>query len=369
LRSKLRKWNNKTKLINYDRNSKIIQNFLRPKLAKLINDKVKGFFDGLTHKKYLKLLLTAGKMNKLLHALNRPSLQRFRNNLQKIAHKKNFNDKLRIISNKNNNKNNTEKLRRYLNKWRNIKDTLDQKENDSASIIQRAFLSLLARTKKNNLQTKKTILTKYVIQKYNITNNKLYIYFTRWLNKSRVMKINDNAKVIQGFCKDILKKCKEKKELNNKIKINNGLIKLMKAKFGKEYVFNKILSERNRNVFQKFNDDLKKHRLNTLKECFDKIKQNAFNNKLKNALDVQDNFRERIIRKVIETWKEKANKLARNSSVNIIIKNWRIYSKQKKKENREQILKNILLNLFNKNDDIRNKYFKRWKDIDQKNKK
>ena len=103
-------------------------------------------------------------------------------------------------------------------------------------------MSLLARTKKNNLQTKKTILTKYVIQKYNITNNKLYIYFTRWLNKSRVMKINDNAKVIQGFCKDILKKCKEKKELNNKIKINNGLIKLMKAKFGKEYVFNKILT-------------------------------------------------------------------------------------------------------------------------------
>ena len=42
LRSKLRKWNNKTKLINYDRNSKIIQNFIRPKLAKLINDKVKG---------------------------------------------------------------------------------------------------------------------------------------------------------------------------------------------------------------------------------------------------------------------------------------------------------------------------------------
>ena len=366
LRSKLRKWNNKTKLINYDRNSIIIQNFIRPKLAKLINDKIKFFFDDLAHRKVSKLLLAAGKMNKLLHALNRPSLQRFRNNLQKIASKSNFNDKLRIISNRNNIKNNTEKLRRYLNKWRNIKDTLDQKENDSASIIQRAFLSLLARNKKNNLQMKKTILTKYVIQKYNITNNKLYIYFTRWLNKSRVMKINDNAKVIQGFCRDILKKCKEKKELNNKIKINNGLIILMKAKFGKKYVIDKILSERNRNVFQKFNDDLKKHRLNTLKECFDKIKQNAFNNKLKNALDVQDNFRERIIRKVIDIWREKANKLARNSSVNIIIKNWRIYSKQKRKENREQILKSILLNLFNKNDDIRNKYFKRWKDIDQK---
>ena len=101
------------------------------------------------------------------------------------------------------------------------------------------------------------------------------------------MKINENAKVIQGFCRDILQKCKEKKELNNKIKINNGLLKLMKAKFGKEYVFNKIRSEKHRNVFKQFNDDLKKHKFNTLKECFDKIRQTAFNNKLKNALDVQ----------------------------------------------------------------------------------
>ena len=205
-------------------------------------------------------------MYKLLHALNRPSVQKFRNNLQKIVSKKNFNDKLRIISNKNNVKNNNEKLRRYLNKWKDIITNINQKENGSASIIQRAFLSLIARNKRNNLKNKKTILTKYVIQKYNITNNKLYIYFTRWLNKSRVMKINENAKVIQGFCREILQKCKEKKELNNKIKINNGLVKLMKVKFGKEYVFNKIKSEKNRSVFKQFNDNLKKHKLNNIKD-------------------------------------------------------------------------------------------------------
>ena len=85
-------------------------------------------------------------------------------------------------------------------------------------MIQRAFLSLRARNRKNNLLGKKTILSKYVIQKYKTTNNKLYTYFTRWLNKVRMMKINDNARVIQGFCRDILQKCKEKKELNNKIK-------------------------------------------------------------------------------------------------------------------------------------------------------
>jgi len=366
MRSKLRKWNNKSKLISFDKNSRIIQLFIRPKLAKLLNDKVKNLFDNLSQKRVSKSLLSVAKMYKLLHALNRPSVQKFRNNLQKIVSKKNFNDKLRIISNKNNVKNNNEKLRRYLNKWKDIITNINQKENDGASIIQRAFLSLIARNKRNNLKNKKTILTKYVIQKYNITNNKLYIYFTRWLNKSRVMKINENAKVIQGFCREILQKCKEKKELNNKIKINNGLVKLMKVKFGKEYVFNKIKSEKNRSVFKQFNDNLKKHKLNTLKDCFDKIKQTAFNNKLKSAINIQDNLKERILKKILDTWHEKANKLSRKLGAEIIIKNYRLYASLKKKENREQILKNILLNLLNKNNDMKNKYFKKWKDIDQK---
>ena len=366
MRSKLRKWNNKSKLISFDKNSRIIQLFIRPKLAKLLNDKVKNLFDNLSQKRVSKSLLSVAKMYKLLHALNRPSVQKFRNNLQKIVSKKNFNDKLRIISNKNNVKNNNEKLRRYLNKWKDIITNINQKENGSASIIQRAFLSLIARNKRNNLKNKKTILTKYVIQKYNITNNKLYIYFTRWLNKSRVMKINENAKVIQGFCREILQKCKEKKELNNKIKINNGLVKLMKVKFGKEYVFNKIKSEKNRSVFKQFNDNLKKHKLNTLKDCFDKIKQTAFNNKLKSAINIQDNLKERILKKILDTWHEKANKLSRKLGAEIIIKNYRLYASLKKKENREQILKNILLNLLNKNNDMKNKYFKKWKDIDQK---
>ena len=172
LRSKLRKWNNKVKLINIEKYSTIIQNFIRPKLAKLFNDKVKNFFNDYAQKKISKYLLLAGKLNKLLHALNRPSVQKFQNNLKTITTKKVINDKLRNLTNKNNSKNDTEKLRRYLQKWKNIVDSMNKTENDSASMIQRAFLSALARTKKNQLQTKKRILTKCIIQKYNISNNK-----------------------------------------------------------------------------------------------------------------------------------------------------------------------------------------------------
>ena len=39
LRSKLRKWNNKALLIKYNENSRIIQRFIRAKLAKILYDK------------------------------------------------------------------------------------------------------------------------------------------------------------------------------------------------------------------------------------------------------------------------------------------------------------------------------------------
>ena len=120
---------------------------------------------------------------------------------------------------------------KYFRKWKTIVDTIRKKENDSASTIQRAYLSSKAREKRNRLRNIKDLLLKITIQKHNTSNNKLYIYFTRWLSKVRIMAINDNARVIQDFCRDILQKCKEQKELNNKLRMNNGLSKLFNIKF------------------------------------------------------------------------------------------------------------------------------------------
>ena len=180
------------------------------------------------------------------------------------------------------------------------------------------------------------------------------------------MAINDNARIIQEFCRDILKKCKEQKDSNDKKKRFNGLIKLLNIKFGKQYILDKIKSEINRNKFKKFNDDLKKHRLDTLKECFDKIKKTAFDNKLKSALNIPDSLKKRILKKIIIIWKENADKIVKNNGANKIIKNWRIYYLKKTIENRDQILKDIFIKLYNKDSDIKNKYFNRWRDIKNK---
>ena len=366
LRSKLRKWNNKAQLIKYNENSRIIQRFIRPKLARLLFEKFQKFFYDNGKKKAINLLVLAGKMNKLLHAINRPTLQRFRNNLDKISTHHHINDNLRNIVTKKNGKDNIEKLTRYFSKWKTSVATIKKNENDSASKIQRAFLSSIARGKKKRLKRIKEILVKLTIQKYNISNNKLYIYFTRWLSNARIMAINDNAKIIQEFCRGILKKCKDEKDSKDKMKRIKGLAKLLNIKFGKRFVYDKIRSEINRNIFKKFNDDLKKHRLDTLKECFDKIKKTAFDNKLKSALNIPDSLKTRILKKIIIIWKENADKIARNHGADKIIKNWRIYNLKKKKENRDQILKDIFIKLYNKDSDMKNKYFNRWRDLKNK---
>ena len=104
-------------------------------------------------KKVYKLILYAAKINKLQHALNRPSLQRFRNNLEKITENNIKNEILgRTLTNIN------EKIiyvliKKYLHRWTDNNQKITEKTNDSASVIQRFFKLYKARKEKDRLLT------------------------------------------------------------------------------------------------------------------------------------------------------------------------------------------------------------------------
>ena len=127
LRSKLRKWNNKAQMMKYNENSRIIQRFIRPQLAKLLFDKFQKFFYDNGQKKAIKLLVLAGKMNKMLHAINRPTVQRFKNNLHIITKNNKINENLQSIVYKKNIRNNYEMLDKFLYKWKNTIETIKKK--------------------------------------------------------------------------------------------------------------------------------------------------------------------------------------------------------------------------------------------------
>ena len=85
LRSKLRKWYNKAKLMTYNDNSRTIQKFIRPKLYKLLNKRFKDYFYRNSKKKIHKYISLLIKLNKLNETLNKPKLIKFMNNLKTIS--------------------------------------------------------------------------------------------------------------------------------------------------------------------------------------------------------------------------------------------------------------------------------------------
>ena len=366
LRSKLRKWYNKVKLIEYNDNSRTIQKFIKPKLYRIINQRIKKYFNNNAKKKVYRLILLSAKINKLQHALYRPNLNRFKNNLQKISEHKNRNDKLCKTLETINEKIKNILIKRNLLRWADNNKKLANKINDSASLIQRMYKGYKARNEKNRLLVIKKILIIYLLKKENVSNNKLYSTFMKWLNIVRNLQCNDNAKIIQKFCRRIQDKLRMKKELARQLKLKNGLEKLLNIKYGSRYALEKINSEKNRNIFKNCIDMLKKKRIDTLKDCFDKIKKNAFDNVLKKLIKIPDSLRIRIIRKFLNIMKDKTDKLGKKRAAETIIKNWKIYLNNKRQKNKEDILKRILLGLVIKKSNILKNYFNKWKDINNR---
>ena len=368
-RSKLRKWYNKVKLMKYNDNSRTIQRFIKPKLYRILNERFKKYFTGNGKKKVYRLILLAAKINKLQHALYRPSLDRFKNNLKKLADNKNRNDKMGKTLNDINEKIKYVLIKKYLLRWSDNNKKIADKTNDSASIIQRAFKGYTARKEKDRLLKIKKLLIINILKKENITNNKLYSAFMKWLNIVRHLQCNDNARVIQKFCRGIQEKLRRKKELARQLKIENGLQKLFNIKFGSRYALDKINSEKNRKIFQRFNDMLKNKRKDILKDCFDKIKQRETDNVLTKAIKIPDILRRRIIKKYIIIFKDNTDKLGKKRAVETIIKNWRIHKNNQRQQNKKEILEKILLSLVLKKSNILKNYFDRWRDISNKLKK
>ena len=357
--SKLRKWNNKTKLLNYDISAKKIQKFMRPKLAKIRNQRFKKYFYENGNKIIVKLILTMAKFNKIKKSLERPSLQLFSNNLKKITLKNTQNEKLKnIFTNKDNN---TKELllKKYLLKWQEKNDAITKNKNESATILQNAFRLHKAKTFRKNKLFIKEVLRKNILKKNKINGNKIYSSFKRWLNNVRNLSLNRNALIIQMFCSNVLEKIKKQKELSHKIRLNNFLNKIISIKYGAKYALDKLKNKSDEQKFIKFNTSLKEKKLETLKNVFDNIKNRAFNNKLLSAVNIQDTLRKRILQKILKNWNEKAKKIGIKHGAEMLQKNFRIYLFKKKQENKKNILKHLLLKLSEKNSNIKHKYFTR----------
>jgi hypothetical protein len=364
--SKLRKWKNKSKLMKLNDKTNLIQKFMKPKLAKIINERFKKYFTDNSKNKAKRLLLLVGKINKLKNALKKPNLRRFTNNLKRINTDKSRNYQLAKTIKKTNNKRKDILLNKYIKRWREKSKKLTDKVKKSALVIQRIFNGHKARKEKNRLLNIKKSLTNLIKKKDNAKNNRLYSALRKWACTVRGLVCNDNALKIQKGWRKFQDKLNKDKELANKLKIQKGLEKLLNIKFGSKHILDKLKSEKNRDIFNDFNDLLKTKRLDHLKESFDKIKKRGFDNVLRKAIKIPDSLKKRILKKYLSILKDKADKLGKKRSAEIIGKNWKIYLNNKKQKNKEELLKRLLSNLISKQSNSLRKYFNKWSNIAQK---
>ena len=131
-----------------------------------------------------------------------------------------------------------------IKKWKYKSKDNYIKDNNKALLIQKNYKGYLARKEKNKLLDIKQALSKLVNKKDKFANNNLCSILRKWNNISKFMNYNDKAKTIQKQWSKFQDKVNKDKELENKLKIKNGLEKLFNIKFGGKDILNKIKREK-----------------------------------------------------------------------------------------------------------------------------
>ena len=233
-----------TQKVKNHENARIIQRFIKEKLRKYFDkrDLIKKGVDSFNlyiKKQILKNIKDKAKDNYMKYVLKNG-----------INRQENANQDL---------------LRNTINKWRNIIPVI--KTNEAANKIISLFRTNKSKNILNNYKLRIIKLIK-IYENYEEKNNKiLYSHFHDWLHRALMIKNNENARIIQRFCRT---KMEEHNEKVAKEKLRNLFKKDTKHKLalimerasriigGKGEVVYKALQDiLYRNPYEKFIDNLK----------------------------------------------------------------------------------------------------------------
>ena len=254
-----------------NQNARIIQRFIKDKLRKYLDKKnlVKKGSDKLT--KIFKRIIFY-KINDEVEKKN--LLFSLRNSLNIVDNYKN------------------DILRDKLRQWRDIIPQMNKL--DKITQIQNAFRTHKANNNMKNLKLRQKLLIKIKINNDERKNKILGKYFHNWLHNALIKRNNDNAKIIQNFCRNKmneLRKRLSKDKLRNLFKkkyiqnISNVMNKLSRVSGGKGDLVYNTLQDIIKNRFDKFINNLEfLGKENTLRNIQPKIHDIISNYHLNKAL-------------------------------------------------------------------------------------
>ncbi|MCQ2815840.1 MAG: hypothetical protein MJ252_01105 [archaeon] len=361
LRSGLKRWMKQSMAIACIDNSIIIERFLRPKLAKLINDRFKNFFYRNSQKLVERRLNQASKMNKLLKALKRPDWNEFIKCYNNKINQDKLRDALYALFGVMDDKKKGDLLRHYFDKWNEKAKRIGDAEEEAATMIENNYRNLRAKRKLKKKRDIRDRMLALILKNINDNDLKKQVSYNIWRNKTNLLGMNENARIIQDFADDI----KDKEERRLRARKNIGYKKLAKTlanlKSPYEEPFNKIKSEANRDKFNRMMEILNDKLRGLKKDGYDAIKKEELRYLFDRLFKVPEAFKKRILQKYFDKYHDNAIKLGRLRSAEMIQKNWRLYLERKLSDDRARMIRDRLMKISAKWDDILRRYFNEWK--------
>ena len=306
--SRFYQWLKKTKALECQENARIIQKFCRNKLNDYLRNKLAKYLDYLS-KEYTTYLINNGaKVDKLNKALRHNPLKNALDAIKRRALLNDIKDALINLLSKQDDKNRKTILRHYLEKWNKKANQLKNLDDDMASRIQAAYRGYNFR-KLFYIDEKRIKILKIIVEKVLLAsepNKILNSAIAKWRKNARKIECHENAKIIQDFCREIQQKILDDKNRRNMENYKNLANTLNNLKASPKDFFDRLKEIRRNKVLEDLLNDLANKRLDNLKDAFDKIREAPKYKYLNDLLNLKDDLRDRILRKYLNIWRNKA---------------------------------------------------------------
>ena len=308
LRSRLYQWLAIKRYLECHDNARIIQKFCRYKLNNYLRDKLANYLEKLAKKYGTYLVNNIARVNELNKTLKHKPFKDFIDALRKRCISNDILDILYYLLSKHDDKNRKYLLRRYLNKWRKKVNQMLNREDDAAARIQAVFRGHDFR-KFFYLDEKRIIILTRIVEKLIMASNpKNYLRsaLAKWRKNVAKLACHENARIIQDFCREIRDKI-----MDDKIRRNLDNYKILaktlnKLKVSPVEFLDRLKEIRRNQILEELLNYLAQKRLDILKDVMDRIRDYPKSKYLKNIMPIQDDLRERILRKYLNIWRNKA---------------------------------------------------------------
>ena len=306
----LQKWRKNARLVKCEEDARIIQDFCRNIHDKVLNQ-ISKKWKNLAKKIMPRLINNAAKFYSFDRIVNQISKRRAFDNIIDTANKKNIYEVLEIIISKYDKDNLKNLLRTKFHQWLEKVRKLREMEDDAATYIQAIYRGYRIRRDMDRDRRLQDILSKLILKLIYNSDSKLPCALQKWRKNARLVKCEEDARIIQDFCRQTLDKINKMKNESYLKKVGEGLDKLSNLRLNIRYAWDKIRDSNKIDALKDLVGFLQDKVNQRNRETLDDIYQYGLDKLLIRLFPLREKLLKELLRKKLRQWRDKADKLRR----------------------------------------------------------